>query len=272
LSETQIGAIAQTNNSSTPSTAIVLDDYMPSVPAIKHSPSVMGTILNPTGISVVLSNNSIPANSFETLTVSGTPNFNDAISLQATYKYLSNVTVNSALEVKQNYGDAATYVCPSSGAQTAAQVATGLAAAINARAPLNAWLSATASGAIVTITNNSNVNIPIQSFCGNVLGQIHQVGIDMTATKIEIWAPSALVRDQISDLVQEWIAATSVTCGFNLPSGEIIMLKRGGSVNVNADNKSNIYRRVFIVNLYYPVTFQDNAYSILAALPSNTFQ
>jgi len=208
-------------------------------------PLTLSTVVVPVaGITSTLNVTQINPTAPATVTIAGTPNpkNGDAVSMVVNGIGTVYVTVT---------GD------------TAATVATGLAASINAN--LSAYLTASATGPVITVTNASAV---IEKLSSNV-GAGANIQLEVRRAKrsigIIVWAQTAIQRDQISDLIESRLAYLQAFFGYQFSDGTYGRLTFLLDVNREDDVLQDTYRRDFRIGIDYGVLYSDLMTQVLVS-------
>lgn len=206
---------------------------------------------NPTGIVSVVGGPLIPALGNATISLSGTVNQNDAVAA---------VIANGRLV------GAATTTAGSGGA-TPTTMAAALAAAINADATLSQWVSASANGAAVDLTNLTERLLSLASNVGNIGTRYQEVHRIVRMAQVDVWSPTAAARDTISRLVSGQLSYLDAHFGMTGGAGTdgtYIRVRYLGDQLNDGEMLRDVYRQTFRVSLEYGETYQETIYSVLA--------
>jgi hypothetical protein len=232
-------------------------DKGPSKDASRFMIHPANEIIVSAGITTTLSAPTLPAMGTATITIGGTPVVNDAVSLVA-----MNVLVPSAAVTAGAVAGA-----------TTEGVASALAAAINAEAPLNTWLVANVVGSVITITSLVAAVLRISSAAGNIGTRYTEVDRKIRMTQIDVWAPSDVLRTAVSRLVDNRLAFLDSHFGLQGVGGSVddgtwVRIRDLGDEFIDTDVYRDLYRWMWNVSLEYGQTAQETLYSVLAFEPS----
>ncbi len=216
-------------------------------------------VLTAAGTTSTLSQKTLPALGTATVTIGGVPVVNDAVSLVATRERTVSAAVTSG---------AAT-------GETTAEIATALALAINAEAILNTWVSASATGSVVTLTSLVDSILNISSATGNIGDRYTEVGRKIRNVQIDVWAPSDAIRTTVGRLVDSRLPYLDSHFGLkgvggSTDDGTWVRVRNLGDQFIDTDVYRDIYRWMWLVSLEYGQTVSEALYTVLAFEP--TFQ
>lgn len=207
-----------------------------------------------TGLVSTVSGKYLPLGASQTITLSGPLVVGDAVSciLQG------GVNTNSAC-VSAIAGD------------TLDTLAAKLAAAINTPPPappptiinLSNWVTATASGAIVTIQNIINTNFNLFSFTGNNGATITEWARYNRGTGIVLWTATQPQRDLIAPIIASTLGQLQNQFGFQCPDSTWVRVMMNSDIPGRDDQNNDIWRWVFMIDMEMGVTTQDVLYEIL---------
>jgi hypothetical protein len=202
----------------------------------------------------------IPPLGAATITLGGTPGAGDAVSCVA-----RNPTVVPG-SPDTDLGLTAAQVVSAVGGDTASTMATKLAAAVNGDATLSLWLSAAASGPVVTLTSLiAGASLSVQSYAGNGGSQTRELIRKLRQFQVTSWTRTELLREALCDPVDQALAIAQATFGnVTDPSGNPIRVTDVNDFDLEENTLEDVYRHDFLVTLEYAVTTVDALYSVLA--------
>ena len=209
---------------------------------------------NPTGVTTAVSNGIIAPLGSQTITVGGTIAARDAISAVVDFQF-------RRLDGQENDAAVASGLLAT---DTPSIVATKLATEINAKVPLNSYVSAVAVGPVVTITNLTGELLKLSSHVGNVADLDIEARRVSQMCQLTLWAGSVEQRDAISNLVETRLGQLQNGFGFQDTNGAWIRLENDGYQDMYDDTLKDVYRTDFRFTTEFGVTYADVAYSILA--------
>ena len=221
----------------------------------RWAPYTLGVTQNPTGITTVVSNDTVAASASVTITLGGTVLPNDAVSAVIANPGAFGPVTNAKV-VTGSTGD------------TPTAMATKLAAAITGDATLSTWVTAVAVGAVVTITNRSSTSpLGIASYAGNVANRTMEVGRRLRQLQIACWARTEEERIALTNPIESMIANISANFGLRLADGTVARILYVNDHDIDDATLNDVLRRDFFVSADYAITSQDVLYSVLAPIP-----
>lgn len=153
--------------------------------------------------------------------------------------------------------------------ETLTTLAVKLRDAINARPVLNTWVTATAEGAVVTITNalGAGKGLKVEAHTGNIATDEYEYARRIRYVDICTWhySPDARVvtgnklETTIAQWEYEWLTDSN---------GYSLRVESVGDRVSDKDVLSNLYRRDFCLSIEYGVTVQEQLWAILVASAS----
>lgn len=147
--------------------------------------------------------------------------------------------------------------------ETTTTMATALAALVNADLVLSTWLLASASGAVVTLTNKTSAVLVLQSYTGNGGSQTREVGRMDRQVQVSCWVPTIEARSALVGVMQTLFANLQI--GFlTTAGGESAQLTYQSDYDMDDDTATDIYRHDFLLMIDYPLTTVDLLYAIVA--------
>lgn len=149
--------------------------------------------------------------------------------------------------------------------ETLSTLATKLAADINETLD-DANVSATASGAVVTITNNGTFGYRMVSNCGNQLTINIAVKDALRNLQLNVWCSDEDLKETLNDTIESTLALLERDKGFYLDSGEYVAFNLNGAKPGYDDVPQDIYLDQYIFTVKHVLTVADIAYEILAGI------
>lgn len=217
----------------------------------KMMPHLIQTNAYSCGITATLNKTTLPPAGVATITLAGSVGLNDAVGLGI---HLG----------REDFGATASAV----GGETLTTLAVKLRDSINA-VPNNSVLSATAAGAVVTITNVSSGPLRLGTAVGNVQDWYVEVARQQRQGQVIIWTTRGNVRKVVGGRIEEFLGALQADFGYQLSNPtQNVRVTLCGTMLVDTDVQSDIYRQDFGVWLEYGITRIDRAYSVLAGVGS----
>jgi hypothetical protein len=150
--------------------------------------------------------------------------------------------------------------------ETLTSLATKLAAFINGQSPINTWVSASAAGAVVTLTNNSSAVLLLSSYVGNTRSVTRDVQKAHRSVQIIVWSGDKDVRDAVGIAITNLVATLEDQYGYQTSSGELIRLLNQGERPDDQNMQSDIYRIDYQLMLEHSVDASDEAWAVLAPI------
>lgn len=230
-------------------------DRKVSKPVRSFLPHQFAATINPTGITATLNKANLPPADTATITLAFAVGF-------------SAVQLNDAVGLGVHMGkddDGAT--ASAVAGETLTTLAAKLRDAINANPTLNDWISATALGAVVTITNLTTKPLRLGANTGNVNQGHVEVARQSRQAQVVIWTSTNDVRKRVGAKVEEFLGQLQADYGFALGNQHVRVMLEGGLLN-DENVKMDIYRQDFVFSLEYGITRIDQAWSVLVAIGS----
>lgn len=173
--------------------------------------------------------------------------------------------------------EAATVVI-GTGADTPSLMAYRLVQAINEDPTLSTWVTASQSGAVVSLTSLVNRALVLQSYTGNGGTQLTEIGRRERELQVVTWTASIEDRNTVGDAVETMLASMEAFVG-NYPSGLVFSDGTSGRVTVRNDFllddatlAGEAYRRDQFLCVDHPVTTQNALYAVLAPIEQYSIQ
>ncbi len=180
------------------------------------------------------------------LTLGGTVNANDAVGFFAALgKTQGGVTVTMALH------------------DTPSSIATKLAAAINGNPVLSTWMSAAATGPVITLTNLTESLIRINVATGNIGTRTTEGHRQMRHAQIDVWAGTAAIRTAAEAVLSPLLTRLHANFGLQGPAQDWLRVIYNSGLLIDTDILKSIYRERFDVNLEFGESYDDTLYSVL---------
>lgn len=218
-------------------------------------------VIMPIGISSVVSRAVIPASSTATITISGTVLANDAVSAVISFNaIIAGLDPTGEYPIK-NVGTAFSQTTQT----TTAQMATGLAAKINADTRVNAFISAVAVGSVVTVTNLLVVPMNFRSKCGNIGSRTTEVARSKRSVQIIIWSTTRQERSRIGNAIMGWLGNRQANFGIALDDGSYARLMYAGDKLGKDTHMHDIYQWNIKASAEFGITYTETLYSVLVA-------
>lgn len=148
-----------------------------------------------------------------------------------------------------------------------------LAAAINARAILRDWISATSSGNVVTITNLTTDGIKVEANSGNVEDWTREVGREKSKALVSVFSSNRDVRKLVGQKIVRELNTLSKNYGVEaLDSNFFIGIQVCGGRLIQDNALMDLYRHDIMCDLSYVITRTDRAYAILVGICTTTIR
>lgn len=214
--------------------------------------NVVNEVATPAGITSAVSEPLLSTT--VTVTLGGTIVTNDAVS----------VVLGNGQKVE-------TATATASATDTPTTMATKLAAAVNAS--LASWVSAIASGVVVTLTNLTTALLRIASNVGNIATRYTEVGRLVRDVQIDVWAGSDAQRVAVARPVEQQLVYLDSHFGAQGLSGTDetwVRIRRMSDRFIDDDVNRGLYRWCFRGTLEYGQTAEETLWSVLSFLPSTT--
>lgn len=215
-------------------------------------PFSYGDTVIPATLTTVISNSYIGAGASRTITLGGTVTAGDAVSC---------VIVNSGVVPPQSWAEVVIGVA----GDTPTTMAAKLAAAITGDTNFAPWMTASASGAVVTLTSRLVAgDLILSSYTGNGGTRTMEIGRRQRELQIVIWAQTEEDRQSIGNPIEELLVSLNNQFGPTFSDGTVGRLVMGADYYCEDDTLQDVYRRDFLFSLDYPITTTDALYSVLA--------
>lgn len=251
-------------------------------------PIILSDVVTATGIANIVSGNNIAPAGSATITLTGTPVNNDAISAvirNPTIPFAPSGGGNLLLEggdgILELEGGGAfeleagtagwtntwAVVVSAGPSDTIVTIAAALAAAINADPLLSQWVSASATGPVVTVTSLlTRGTLVLNSYVGNNGLRTTEVARRSRMMQIVVWTPTEEIRQAVGDPIETLIAGLQNNFGIQFPDGTFGRVAYGSDFYLEDDTLQDTYRRDFLFSVEYGITQQDQLYSVLAPI------
>ena len=205
------------------------------------------------GVTAALSSIYLLASGSLTITLSGSPNTNDAVVFSAQPLLLAAILSNATATL----------------GETLAQMATALAASITTNGTA-VGVAATATGPVVTVTNAGTTNYTCMANSGNIGSQLWENARLNRFVRICAWTVDEPTRQTVTDPIASQLAYLENYFGYHLMSGEGVRLIYHSDAYVEDAQLADTYRRDFRLSLEYGVTQLDTLYPVLGTSLSFT--
>lgn len=243
--------VRKLNAGSNPTSLVTIYDRGLATDSTRWLPgAIVSQTLTPASMTTVLSGPYITSGGSVTITFAGTVNVGDALGVVMT----------------DTVGNAAGVVPIGVAGDTPASMATKLVTLIQANATLNAWVSASAVGGVVTLTGISLNLIKIHANAGNGGTQVIEVGRRSRHFQIVVWARTPNDRSTVSNPIETAIAVAESNFGLTFPDGSMGRLTAYGDQQHDEAVLSDTYRRDFLICVEYGLTTTDVVYAVLAPI------
>ena len=201
----------------------------------------------PATTTATLSNSTLDSTGSVTLTIGGTITVGDSVGFVA-----SNGTTSDAV------------VVTAGGSDTPATIASALVSAIDADPLLPSWVSATSSGAVVTITGLTPADLKLQANVGNAATALREIGRRQRQVQITLWVHTEDMRIGVGTPIETLLQQIETDDWIEFSDGTYGRLMNVSDFYTEDATVEDTYRRDFMVSIDYPITEQDMLYSVLA--------
>lgn len=142
--------------------------------------------------------------------------------------------------------------------------------AINSKTSLNPWVSATASGPVVTITNvtSDSSGLKVQAHTGNRATDLYEVARLARGIDICTFHNSPQARRVTGEVLESVIGKWQSNFGLVDANGYSLRVWWIGDRSTDKDVQKNIYRRDFSLLIEYGVTAEEELFSVLVPVSS----
>lgn len=216
--------------------------------ATRWSPYVVSQTVTPATLTTAITPSHIAPGHTAQITLGGSVTVGDAVS---------------ALAIQLGSNTGAVVVIGGS-IDTPTTMATALAAAINSDPSMTGLLTATASGAVVTVTNAAAVGLAVASYAGNGGTQVREIGRRDQQVQIILWTQTVEQRNAMTEAIAEAIAESELNFGPALADGSSGRLSYVSDYDLEDDTLEDVFRHDFMVGMDYPVTVMDLLFAVLA--------
>lgn len=175
-----------------------------------------------------------------------------------------------AVMLATRIGQASAQVVSPSTTDTPATIATAIAAAIQGDTILNKMVTATAAGAVVTLTSITTDLTTFAVNVGNGGTRTSEVGRRNRDVQIVIWTRTEDDRNTVGDAIEATIAQLEADFGLTFSDGSVGRVLYQGDRQFDDSTLADTYRRDFFASVDYPITVTDALYAVLAPIPRNT--
>lgn len=221
----------------------------------RWAPYPVSETITPAAITSEISGNWCGPGEEVTITLGATPNVGDGVSFCASIRgngANGSVIQSSAAVAQAVEGD------------TAATMATKLAAAIMADSLLPTWFSVGVVGAVITITSELSVAAKVASYTGNGGSRAIEVGRRLRQFQLAFWTRTEEIRQALTDPIDGYLAGLQAQFGPVLSDGTPTRIMLGTDYYLADDTLEDVYRRDFLFGIEYPITTTDALYAVLA--------
>lgn len=134
---------------------------------------------------------------------------------------------------------------------------------INSDTALNQWISASATGAVLTVTNLTGELIKIEANVGNVQDHSRETGSTTARVMISVFCASQDVRKIVGSKIETELSEASRRFGFKIADDNDVRLKLIFP-RISRDNSLvDLYRQDFVCDMTYINRRTSRAYEIL---------
>ena len=209
------------------------------------------------GVTTSLSSTQLAPLGSVVITIGGSPVADDAVS----FVTQNGRTVSAAV------------TAPASAGETTTQIAAALAVAINIQAPLNTWVSASATGSQVTVTNLGSANLSVSTYAGNIGTRYVEEDRKIRDIQVDVWAPTDAARTATGKLIDTRLAYLDAHFGLQgvgppTDDGTWVRVRDMGDRFIDGDVLKDVYRWMWLVTLEYGQTYAEQLYSVLVFEPT----
>ncbi len=240
------------------SVSITIFDRRPAANVTRWMPFVAVEKPHSTGVTVELSGSPLAVDGEQTITLSGVVNQNDAVALTAFLR--GGPSVNGGVSAIAGPQD------------TPATLAAKLAAAINADSFLPEWMTANATGAVVTLEGTGAQPIQLAVAVGNIRFQKVENARFLRELQIIVYTNSSAARMILGKAIMGDLAQLYANFGLQDDDGEWVRVIPFGDVLNDQDAGRALYRRDILLNAEYGITAEQIAYDILSPRPNLTVE
>lgn len=201
------------------------------------------------GVVPVLNNTGLPIGGVVTLTLGGTLLVNDAVAVV--------FTLGSDQEGQ---------VVVAGSTDTLSTLAASLASAVNANPAMNTWVTASATGPVVTFTSIAPAGMKVGTGAANQGSETIEVRRWLRDIQVIVWTNDVTQRDTISDPIVNLLSVLSSNFGLQDPvSLQWVRVIANGDLYSDDPVLSNLYRRDIMTYAEYGETITDGLYPVLVA-------
>lgn len=153
---------------------------------------------------------------------------------------------------------------------TPTTIAAKAAAQINADPFLSTVITASASGAIITLTPITSGAVTVIANTGNGATRTREIGRRLRHFQITTWTNTDADRSTVSDPIEQMIADAESNFGFTFPDGTMGRVLYAGDTLHNDAVLSDTYSRSLMLSIDYPITTTDALYAVLVPVAAYT--
>ena len=229
----------------------------------RWKPLVLSSANTATALTSTVSHGNVPAGNTATITLGGSVVAGDAVSaVLVNGALLSGSVPNSVIFTNS----AAQVIIATSGA-TLASMAFALAAAINTDPLLSLWVHAVATGPVVTLTSLLALGtLNLQSNVGSGGTNLREIGRRERHYQVVIWSPTSDIRAAITSAVETVLQQTELVNWVQFPDDTSGRLFNQNDYDLEDATLMDTYRHDFLFSVDYPITENDQLYSVLAPI------
>jgi hypothetical protein len=213
-------------------------------------------VTNATLTTEVTPQTTIPPHGSVSITLGGSITLGDAVSC----------VLNTAKSNSPNV--TAAVVAISAGGDTVTSMATKLAGLVNSDSTLSTWVTASASGKVVTLTSKLASGIAVQSYTGNGGTQTRELSRRESQLQITCWAQTQAARLALVGPITELLSSLQVNFGLTFQDGTPARLECENDFPIEDDTLEDVYRHDFLLRVEFPITTQDFLFAVLAPIPA----
>lgn len=238
-----------------PTAMVTIYDRGIAADSTRWGPTPIGATLIPATMTAVLSTPVVQPSGTATVTIVGPVSVGDAVALVVAPGLFGNCAViPSAVAV-----------------DTPETIAAKMAYLVNNNADLGthkiaSLLSATVSGAVVTVTSVATQALRLTVNVGNGGTRMIEVGRRKRHFQIVLWTRTPDDRILVGDEIEALIATMASDFGLAFPDGTLGRLTFSGDTSHDEATLSDVMRRDFMVCVDYGITTTDHTYAVLAEI------
>ena len=226
----------------------------------RWKPIVLSSTVIPSTLTNALLHSTVAPSGTTTITLGGSVTAGDAVSVVLTNNSLGFTP--EGLEQNQ-----AAQVVIGTASSTPTTIAAALASVITADPVMSLWVTASATGSVLTLTSKlSRGTLVVQSNVGNGGTNTREIGRRERAFQVIVWSPTSDIRSLLVNAIETVIQQLELNFGLTFSDGTGGRLYYQNDFDLEDATLADTYRHDFLFCVDYPITEQDALFSVLAPI------